>query len=49
MAAITAMKSPKSSSSLRRPYLSIIRKVKVSKIVMMTPAHTGSLWRKEAA
>jgi len=40
--AMIVINSPKKNSSLRRPYLSSPRKVKVSAIVIRTPPHNGT-------
>ncbi len=47
MTAITVMRKAKKNSSLRSPYLSSPRKVKVSATVMRTPAHRG-MWRLDS-
>ena len=43
--AITVINIPKNASSFRNPYLSSKRNVKVSAIVIRTPAHSGILCR----
>ena len=40
---MTVMRKQKKASSLRRPYLSSSRKVKVSAIVISTPPYRGIL------
>jgi len=44
---ITVMRRPKRNSSLRNPYLSSNRNVKVSTTVMRTPAQSGILYENK--